>query len=302
MSATVEKPTVVICDPEGPESVPSSGAFRIIDNPRLANAKHYHNVFILTTVTCLEPIADFVSAVNRRNQLRALFVRYEVDASWLPQMFEFAKLRTMRNTFAHSGFTLPNRVLRAWQLGAQNELIADARVVGDALYVMSCEPESYKIPFESVPALRDLPTDERSNFQIPDDGSYIHWPAQDVHMDLDSLLTAVDPERRAKAERIKRSYGRQYGAAISRLRKERGMKQTDIEGLSDREVRRIETDGDVTTDSLKKLAAAHTMDLAQYLDTLAKLSLEIRTAPVTLSERRHRGHARPRRVRSRKRK
>lgn len=272
MSATLEKPTIVICDPEGQESVPDAGAFRIIDNPRLANAKRYHNVFVLTTFTSLEPIAAFVSAVNRRNQLRALFVRYDVDASWLPQMFEFAKLRTMRNTIAHSGFIVPHRVLHAWQLGAQNELIADARLIGDTLYVLSCEPESYKVPIENIVPLCNLSADERGSFQIADDGSYIHWPAHDVHLDLDSLLETIDSGRRAKAEKIKRSYGQHYGAAIARLRREHGLTQTDVGGLSDREVRRIEAKGEVTTDSLKILAAAHRMQVSEYMDALAILS------------------------------
>jgi hypothetical protein len=274
MSAPLGKPTVVICDPEGSASVPDAGAFRIVDNPRPANAGRYHNVFVLANETCLAPIAEFVSAVNRRNQLRALFVRYEADASWLPQVFEFAKLRTMRNTYAHTDFTVPRRVLSAWKRGTQNELIADARVMGDALYVLSCEPESYRIPFENVTPLRNLPANERGKFRIADDGSYVHWPAQDVHMDLDALLTAVDPERKAKAERSKRSYGQRYGAAIARLRNERGLNQTDVRGLSDREVRRIEAKGEVTADSLKKLAAAHGMELSEYMNALAQASTE----------------------------
>lgn len=273
MTTTLEKPDLTLLkrDPKAPSSVPGGRAIRVVTEPRLDIATGWHNLFVLATATCLGDVAEFVSTANKRNQLRALFVRCDVDPAWLPQMFELANLRTMRNTIVHSDFQVPWRVLRAWQAGAQGELIADARVVGNDLFVVSCEPETYRIPFASVPALRKMPVAERANFRMAEDGSYLHWPAQDVHLDLASLLVAIEPERKARAERVKRAYGERYGEAIARLRSDRGLRQGDIDGLSEREVRRIESGGQATVDSLRKLAAAHRMELAKYLNEVASL-------------------------------
>jgi hypothetical protein len=276
MTTTLEKSnlTVLKRDPKVPSSMPRGHKIKVVGEPKPDIAAHWHNLFVLTTATCLGDVAEFVSVANKRNQLRALFVRCDVDPKWLPQMFEQANLRTMRNTIIHSDFQVPWRVLRAWQAGAQGELIADAKVIGDEIFVVSCEPETYRVPFVSVPALKRVPTGERSNFGLADDGSYLHWPARDVHLDLDALLVAIDPERRKRAEKVKHEYGQRYGEAIARLRSERGLRQSDIPGLSEREVRRIESGGQATVDSLRKLAAAHSMELADYLNELATLAGE----------------------------
>jgi len=261
--------TLLVRDPEAP-SPPVGPTFVVIKEPKQEIAAHRRNLFVLTTATNLGEVARFVSTANKRNQLRALFVRCDLDAAWLPQMFELAKLRTMRNTLVHSDFQVPWRVLRAWQMGAQEELIADAELLGDDLFVTSCEPTTYRIPISSVPTLGKVPVTERRDFKVADDGSYLWWPTQDVHLDLDSLLVGIEPERRIRAERVKRAYGRSYGEAIARLRDETGLRQEDVTGLSDREVRRIESEGEVTVDSLRKLARAHKMDLAAYLGEVAK--------------------------------
>ncbi len=56
------------------------------------------------------------------------------------------------------------------------------------------------------------------------------------------------------------------GKAISQVRKAHNINQNDIEGLSDRHLKRIENEGyQVTIDVLKKLAVAHKMNLEDYL-------------------------------------
>ena len=129
------KSTLLVRDPEAPSPIPVGPTLTVVKEAKQEIAARKRNLFVLTTATNLGDVARFVSTANKRNQLRALFVRCDVNAAWLPQMFELAKLRTMRNTLVHSNFKVPLRVLRAWQMGAQGELIADAEVVGDALFV-----------------------------------------------------------------------------------------------------------------------------------------------------------------------
>ena len=57
--------------------------------------------------------------------------------------------------------------------------------------------------------------------------------------------------------------------AIAKLRLSMGLKQSQIEGLSERQVRRIEKGGGTTYEALRRLASAHRMDLESYLRELA---------------------------------
>jgi hypothetical protein len=106
----------------------------------------------MVSATALLDVSEFVSIANRRHQLRALFVRDDMDARWLPQLFERAGLRTLRNTLVHSDLTVPRRVLTAWWHGAQSELIAEGNMADDRLFVISCALERYEIPFDKMVA------------------------------------------------------------------------------------------------------------------------------------------------------
>lgn len=220
---------------------------------------------MLVSATELPDVSDFVSVANRRHQLRALLVRDDMTPSSIPQMFERAGLRIMRNTVVHSDPSIPRRVLTAWTQNAQDELIAKASVSEDRLFVLSCALEPYEVAFDSIAALKRIPTSDRAKFTVDEDGSYIHWPNPDIHVDLDAIRAATDPEARAKAEIAKASHDRRYGAAIAKVRLAAGLNQSDIKGPSERQVRRIEKGEGTTFDALRLLASAHKMRLDEYL-------------------------------------
>jgi hypothetical protein len=104
---------------------------------------------------------------------------------------------------------------------------------------------------------------------VDEDGSYIYWAGPDIHVDLDAIRAAIDPEARARAEAAKALHDSRYGAAIAKLRLRMGLKQSQIEGLSERQVRRIEKGEGTTYEGLRRLASAHRMDLESYLRELA---------------------------------
>jgi len=62
----------------------------------------------------------------------------------------------MRNTLVHTNSVVPKRVINAWTMGAQEQLIADATVIGDRLLVLSCAIEKLEVPFDSLPALKRI--------------------------------------------------------------------------------------------------------------------------------------------------
>jgi len=165
---------------------------------------------------------------------------------------------------------VPRRVLTAWQRGAQAELIANATAAGDRLIVVSCEPKTYEIRFDQMPALKKIAPGDRGNFEIAEDGSFMWWKSADIHLDLDAIRSVVDPRWGRKSERIRQVHGRQYGGAIAALRKESGISQKDVPGISERQLRRIERSGMVSVRVMKELAGAHKMTLVAYLDSVAR--------------------------------
>lgn len=270
--------TVLVHGAGSEDAVPDEKGIRVVRQARPQIAERARNLFVLVSALELPSVADFVSIANRRHQLRALFVRDDMDARWLPQLFERAGLRTLRNTLVHSDSTVPRRVLTAWFHGAQTELIAEANVADDCLFVISCALDRYEVPFGKMPALKSIPEEERSVFEVDEDGSYIHWPGPDIHVDLDGLRAALEPEWRAKTMAAKATRDRRYGAGIARLRIARGLKQSEITGLSERQVRRIEKGEGTTYESLRLLAAAHRMDINDYLREVAEGLSDIGTA------------------------
>ena len=259
---------LVRCDDDEDGRVPLG--FPVLRSKSLQSARRYQHLFVLCSALHLPEAAKFVSEINREHRLQALFVRTDVDPVLLPQMLERAGLRFLRNVLVHSGSSVPRRVLGAWLHNAQAELIAYATVAKDRLIVISCEPKTYEVRFDQLPALKKIAPQDRRSFEIAEDGSFIWWPTGDIHLDLDALRTVTDPAWNKRAKRLRRTHGREYGAAIAALRKEHGLRQTDIPAVSERQLRRIEESGAVSVRTMEQLAKAHGMAIADYLDALAR--------------------------------
>ena len=240
--------------------------------PTLLDSRY---VFVLTSLLNLEHTAEVVRQANQRHHLRAFFVRVEDDSELLPQILNRAKLRTIRNMFVHRGTDVPRRVLNAFCIGAEHDLIANARLVGDELMVVDCASDMVRVKVDDVGPLRDLERDELKDFTIADDGSYLHWPAADVHLGLEDLKILTDSELRehVEAERVLQS--ERTGTAIRTLRRRCELAQSSIPELSERQVRRIERGAGTSVSALRKLARAHRMSLSDYVDELARISSSV---------------------------
>ena len=167
--------------------------------------------------------------------------------------------------------TVVDRVKQAWEWESEAELIAKAKVSEDKLIVMSCDLNFWQVSFEAMPSLNKLPPVERTKFVIDQDGSYLHWLWNDIHIDLEDIKAAVDREFKNQLYLKKIKYNQFLGKAISQVRKSYNLNQNDIEGLSARHLRRIENEGyQVTIDVLKKLAISHNMNLEDYLTEITR--------------------------------
>lgn len=242
---------------------------------KILNAK---NIFVITSVTELSEVANLVKMAEKQQHLRGLFVRLNIDASFVSQIFDDAKIRLTRNMIMYSSSDVPKRVIAAWEAGAQEQLIANASVVVNDLFVHDCALNSWKIPFDIIPAMAKIPVEERGNFELDEDGSYIYWSSADIHLDMEALRSAVDREWQEKLKVEKVMYETQFGEAIATVRKAHKLKQTDISGVSERHIRRIEKGERPKVDTLKKLAQAHGMDLNDYLEEVAETTSQMKVS------------------------
>lgn len=270
MMEAVDTLTVLMRDPACRHVVRGHPSFRLLRDANPDRVSAALNIFVLVTASTLEAVAPFIREANRTHHLRAFLLHADVDPLWVVQMLDVADLRTLRNLIVHKGPEVPARVLGAWRIGAQTQLIADASVVGDALMVISCAMERIEVPFAELPALGNLSREARSAFVIADDGSYLHWPEPDVHLDLEAIRVAVDPTAREAATRHRLQHDARFGMAVARVRSATGLRQEDVPGLSARQVRRIEAGALPRAATLEKLAAAHGLDLRGYLDAVAE--------------------------------
>ena len=169
-------------------------------------------------------------------------------------------------------------------MGAENELIAEASISGGTLFVLSCALERLEVPVRKIPALARRRAEDLTALEVSPDGSYVHWPKGDVHLDLGSLRYVVDPAWRVKTDAERVGHDARFGEAVRAVRVAHGLAQGAIHGLSARHLRRVESGVFPKIATLRVLARAHGMDLDRYLTAVAKAARHRRDDP--------RGHAR----------
>jgi hypothetical protein len=162
------------------------------------------------------------------------------------------------------------RVLEAWKMGAECDLIAHASVSDKGLCILDCALNVLMIPFEAMPALQKIPPDQRQQFELDSDGSFLYWSSTDTHIDLESLRSSVDPELRAKLSAERMFHDKRFGKAIASVRKSLKLRQTDIGTVSAKQVSRIEKGSRPKLDTLKLLAQAHGLEINDYLEKVAQ--------------------------------
>ncbi len=259
--------------PDFPETQawPRNVVVRFLNERDRDEAVSARKLFVFTSATRLVDLAEVISLSNKQNRLQVLLVQSDVEPEWVPFMLKRAGLRTLRNMLVHQGNALPYRVLNAWVHGQHHDMIAAATVIGDRLLVVSCGFDSYEIGFDRYPALARIPVDERSQFQIEEEGVFLHWTEADVHLDLHDIRLALDPKLQAKAKAQKLAHDKSFGSAIRVLRQKSGIAQTAIPGLSARHVRRIENGYVPGVESIDALARAHGMEPDDYLEMVTEI-------------------------------
>ena len=201
-----------------------------------------------------------------------------VNASEKPPR-SYQALEMLTQWGARSGFYLApdlkalRRMVRARLAGAEHKLIASALVEDGRLVVWSCEPRRYAVPANEIPALAGMTAKQLATFELNESGSRLRWNKADVDLGLDNIRYYTDPRAKREQDQARRQEAAGYAEVIRAFREEKGIKQSGVVGLTERQVRRVEQ-GESTPRSatLKKLAFAHGLTLDQYLGELAKRS------------------------------
>ena len=165
------------------------------------------------------------------------------------------------------------RLVSAVENDRPEHRIVDAYWLGDTFAVVEA-PNLAKmmVSIQDIKCLRSRSPDDLANFEIDDDGSFVYWPSIDVHLGWEQFAQAADPAAFVRAQQESEQFNKKYGSAIRQLREGSRLKQSDIAGLTARQVGRIERgECRATRNALSKLAEAHSRPLSVYLAQLAEM-------------------------------
>lgn len=149
--------------------------------------------------------------------------------------------------------------------------VATAYVDDGLLVLRSTEFDIMTIPLEMI--CRDLggQPEDWEHPEVERLGRYVSWPGRDVDMRWSHLKSVINPTSAVASRQRSDAFNQRYGGAIRSLRRSCGIRQTEVAGLSERNLRRIEL-GEIraTSTSLEALAQAHGLDLRAYLAELSR--------------------------------
>lgn len=171
------------------------------------------------------------------------------------------------------------RVLLSFARDEGWEAILNAYALGDQLVVVLGDFRMAEFPGERIPGLGERLAPSLSEFEVDSSGSFLYWPSLDLHLGASQLLQAVDPMHLADVE-IRRYATSKISTALLTIREEADLRQSDIDGLSERQVRRLEKEESrFTGEAAKSYASALGCSLDEFLTRLSRRITEL-TDPV----------------------
>jgi nitrite reductase/ring-hydroxylating ferredoxin subunit len=150
--------------------------------------------------------------------------------------------------------------------------IVDALIESDQLVLLSPSFVRLSVPLEKLSRFIGTKKSEVVAFKIDADGRFLYWPHADVHLGWTQFRQIVDPASAVACSQKTQKFNQRYGAAIRSMRESHRLKQSDIHGITDRQLRRVEHgEQAVSSVTLEALAKAHSLSLDDYLNKLSKL-------------------------------
>lgn len=164
------------------------------------------------------------------------------------------------------------------------EGIIDAYLLMNDLHVVLGDLTIRAFPLSRLKFISGLASKVVQNFTVHSSGSYLHWPDQDIRVGASQLLQAVDPMYLADIA-IERYALEKMSLALRVLREDSGLKQSEIQGLSDRHIRRLENEEvRLTSDAAEKYANSLGLPLSEFLRQLGRLLVDLQDGAETADE------------------
>ena len=166
---------------------------------------------------------------------------------------------------------LLDRLVSGIEANDSHDRILDARIDGGILHVVSPNFERLDVPLSDISAFKNVDASKVETFEIDEDGAFIYWPELDVHLGWSQLKQIVDPEAALKASQKSEAFNRRYGKAVQKLRLAAGIKASDVHGISEKQLGRIERgECRLTTNAIEGLSSAHGLEPNKYMQMLAE--------------------------------
>jgi len=192
-----------------------------------------------------------------------------------PLLVAWAVTNVERIDTNKEGEAFVERLLLALDSKDYENRIIDAWWEDDTLVIVSPRKDGFdklRVPLEKLSVLQNYKKEDLENYEIDEDGIFIYWPNMDIHLSWEQFEQIIDQEAYLKAKQQSEIFNKDYGAAIRNLREKYGLHQSDIKGLTPRQVGRIERgECRATHNALTKFAKAHNMSVSNYMNELANL-------------------------------
>jgi hypothetical protein len=217
-----------------------------------------------------------VKARTRRQSKHLLFAEglpVEAIASRLPRLGirDIQRLHIARAREPSQISKIVFRLVKGITQPNEPERILDAWIENRDLALLAPSFKRLIVPLERLQKYLGNVVDQARAFEIDEDGSFLYWPHADVHLGWNQFFRLIDATASLAAKQRRNEFNREYGAAIRVLREEAALRQADIEGTTQRNLRRVEHGRiPATKATLQALADAHGLPLEDYLERLAK--------------------------------
>ncbi|HEX4121153.1 MAG TPA: DUF2442 domain-containing protein [Verrucomicrobiae bacterium] len=201
-----------------------------------------------------------------------------------PQRFcvidtEFGSRKARYVAFVQS---LLKRLTSAFEADDRKERILDAKIEDGILHVVSLDFDRLDVPIADIPNLGNAVSSKIQEFKIDDDGSFIYWPALDLHLGWVQLQQLINPAAALKAFQRSEEFNKRYGKAVQKVREMAGLRPSDISGISEKQLRRIENgECRLTTNAIEALSQAHKLGPNEYMKKLAEAFEDPLKSPAT---------------------
>lgn len=252
---------------------------KLLDKARIATIFHKKNIH-------MDCIVFSKNTRKKQNTLggEVMGVIFVADDKFKDFLSEFASLVAIKelknktlllDTSTESKAVL-RRIINAYKIQSPSEIIAKFAVYKEddeiLLQIKAADFTELTINAKEINALANMSYKELSNFELEEYGFDISWPAQDIHLSLESFKMISDKKFMKKRIKEIGEEKKVFGSLMKKYRETQSQfTQKDFGTLSERQVRKYENGENYPSyDSLQAISSAYGMTVNEYLNALSE--------------------------------